>query len=63
MKEKGLNRLAHEGLVRRVIDGYFGLSPKLEPLIVENRIEAYNFPQGPDCTVTSARASPEPCRA
>ena len=46
MKEKGLNRLAHEGLVRRVIGGYFGLSPKLEKLIVENKIEAYNLPEG-----------------
>ncbi len=46
MKEKGLNRLAHEGLIRRVIGGYFGLSPKLEKLIVENRIEAYNLPEG-----------------
>jgi len=46
MKEKGLNRLAHEGLVRRVIGGYFGLSPKIERLIVENRIEAYNLPEG-----------------
>src|SRR5436309_12142869 len=40
MKEKGLNRLAHEGLVRRVIGGYFGLSPKMEQLVVENQIEA-----------------------
>jgi propionate CoA-transferase len=46
MKEKGLNRLAHEGLVRRVIGGYFGLSPKIERLIAENRIEAYNLPEG-----------------
>ena len=46
MKEKGLNRLAHEGLIRRVIGGYFGLSPKLEKLIVDNRIEAYNLPEG-----------------
>ena len=46
MKEKGLNRLAHEGLVRRVIGGYFGLSPKMEQLIVENQIEAYNLPEG-----------------
>jgi propionate CoA-transferase len=46
MKERGLNRLAHEGLVRRVIGGYFGLSPRIENLIVENRIEAYNLPEG-----------------
>ncbi|HVE48543.1 MAG TPA: CoA-transferase [Casimicrobiaceae bacterium] len=46
LKEKGLNRLAHEGLLRRVIGGYFGLSPCLEKLIVDNAIEAYNFPEG-----------------
>jgi propionate CoA-transferase len=46
MQQKGLNRLAHEGLVRRVIGGYFGLSPKLEQLIVDDRIEAYNIPEG-----------------
>ncbi len=46
MKEKGLNRLAHQGLVRRVIGGYFGLSPKIEALIVDNLIEAYNLPEG-----------------
>lgn len=44
--DKGLNRLAHEGLVRRVIGGHFGLTPKIERLIVEDRIEAYNFPEG-----------------
>ena len=46
MKDRGLNRIAHEGLVRRVIGGYFGLSPKLEKLIVDSRIEAYNLPEG-----------------
>ena len=45
-REKGLNRIGHEGLIKRVIGGHFGLMPRVEKLIVENRIEAYNFPEG-----------------
>jgi propionate CoA-transferase len=44
--QRGINRFAHEGLVRRVVGGHWTWSPPMQQLAREERIEAYTLPAG-----------------
>ncbi len=44
--DRGTSRLAHEGMLRRVIAAHFTWSTRIQQLIREEKIEAYCFPGG-----------------
>ena len=45
-RERGIQHLAHEGMVRRIVGAHWGLQPRWMELIASNKVEAYCLPQG-----------------
>lgn len=46
-KDKGMARLAHEGLIKRFVAAHYGVGgPRLSEMVRDNKAEAYNWPQG-----------------
>lgn len=59
-KHFGNQRLAHEGLLKRIIGGHWGQASELMQLISENKIEAFNLPQGQMANMFHSMALREP---
>lgn len=45
-KDRGVNRFAHKGMVRRVIGGHWSWSPRMQKLAQDDAIEAFTLPSG-----------------
>ncbi len=56
----GIQRLAHPGLVKRIIGSHWGLAPKWGEMIHKNEVEAFCLPQGQLVHLFRAMASGKP---
>ncbi|WP_110929516.1 acyl CoA:acetate/3-ketoacid CoA transferase [Bacillus massiliglaciei] len=45
-RTNGIENIAEEGLISRIIGGHWGLAPKTRKLIEENKVECHCWPQG-----------------
>lgn len=59
-KDKGMNHMGHEGLIKRLICAHVGLAPKVGQLCVDNKIECFILPQGVCSHILRATAGRKP---
>lgn len=59
-RDRGIQHFAHEGMLKRIIGGHWGLQPKMMDLIEKNKIEAYCIPQGQFAQLYRSMAGGEP---
>ncbi|MDD4715760.1 MAG: 3-oxoacid CoA-transferase [Oscillospiraceae bacterium] len=45
-KDNGMNHLGYEGIIGKIYAGHFNMAPAVQKLILDNKIAAYNVPQG-----------------
>ncbi len=57
---RGLNHICHEGLLTKVIGGHYGLIKKMNNMVIENKVQAYNLPQGVMCQMFRDMAAGKP---
>ena len=59
-RERGIQHFAHEKMLYRIIGGHWGLQPRMMELIADNKILAYNIPQGQFAQLYRSMAGGEP---
>ncbi len=58
--DRGISPLAQEGLVKWALCGHWGQSPRISELAEQNKIIAYNYPQGVLTQTLRAAAAHQP---
>lgn len=59
-RDRGIQHFAHEGMIKCIIGGHWGLQPKMMELISDNKVMAYCIPQGQFAQLYRSMAGGEP---
>ncbi len=45
-RDRGIQHFAHDGMLKRIVGSHWGLAPKIMDMIRDEKVEAFNMPQG-----------------